>query len=581
MGYLSISDLTTLFLAIAVLLGFARILGEVARKLHQPAIVGEIMAGIILGPTILGGMFPELMHGLFPLPDRIDLAIGDVHPVAWAFDGLITLSIVLFLMVAGMEVDLNIAIQQGRSALAVALVGIAFPFAIGFAAAWYSPFLFGYDPGSGEEPVSRLIFALFFATALSITALPVIVKILMDLNLFKTDMGMIVVTSAIINDLVGWMIFAIILSMIGAEKGLPVQYTIVLAVAFTVFVLTVGRWLVHRCLPFLQAHTSWPTGVLAFAIVMALLCATATEWMGIHAIFGSFLFGIALGDSRYLRERTRTTIEQFISSIFAPLFFASIGLHVNFIANFNFLLVVAVLIIATIGKVIGCGLVANWVGMNKREAWAIGFGMNARGAMEIILGLLALQFGVIGEELFVALVIMALVTSMTSGGIMSRILKRGKAIHFTQFLGKNLWKSPVIATEREDAIRELVDISARHANVSPGVITEAVLRREAVIPTGIGKGIAIPHARIENLPSPVIALGISPKGVDFDAPDGLPAHVIFLILTPKRDDGAQLQILSSISRLAQRKDFVDQLSNAENFTVMLAHIRAMEQEPTH
>lgn len=581
MGYLSISDLTTFFLAIAILLGFARILGEVARKFHQPAIVGEILAGIILGPTILGTLYPEAMGAIFPLPDRIDLAIGDVHPVAWAFDGLITLSIVLFLMVAGMEVDLNIALKQGRSSLAVALAGIAFPFAIGFSAAWFAPMVFGYDRGSGGEPVSQFVFALFFATALSITALPVIVKILMDLNLFKTDMGMVVVTSAIINDLVGWMIFAIILGMIGAEKGLPVQYTILLAITFTIFILTVGRWLVHRCLPFLQAHTSWPTGVLAFAIAMALLCATATEAMGIHAIFGSFLFGIALGDSRFLRERTRTTIEQFISSIFAPLFFASIGLHVNFVANFNLPLIIAVLVIATVGKVLGCGLVAKWIGINTREAWAIGVAMNARGAMEIILGLLALQFGVIGEEMFVALVIMALLTSMTSGGIMSRILKRGKAIHFTQFLNKSLWKSPLLASKREDAIRELVDVAARHANVSPGVIAEAVLAREQIIPTGIGRGIAIPHARIEDLPTPVIALGISPDGIDFDAPDGSDAKVIFLILTPKKDDGAQLQILSSISRNAQRDEFVKALTSAESFTVMLAHIRGLEQEGTH
>lgn len=580
LGYLAIHEITTFLLALAVLLGAARILGEVARRFHQPAILGEILAGILLGPTILGALFPDLVGALFPLPSHEEMGDGDISPVAFALDGLITLSIVLFLMVAGMEVDLNIALRQGKPALAVSVVGIAFPFALGFGAIFLAPGLFGYvAPEGSSSNFNLLIFALFFATALSITALPVIAKILMDLNLFKTDLGMIVVASAIVNDLLGWMIFAVVLGLIGAGKGLAVQYTLLLTILFAVFILTIGRWMVHRCLPYLQAHTSWPAGVLAFAIVCALLCAAATEAIGIHAIFGSFLFGIALGDSRYLRERTRTTIDQFISSVFAPLFFASIGLHVNFIESFNLVLVVAVLVIATIGKVLGCGLMARLVGMNKQESWAIGVAMNARGAMEIILGLLALQVGVINQEMFVALVIMALVTSMTSGSLMQRILKRSKPVHYSDYLSSRHWKSPLEAFDRTGVIRELAGVVCKGSSrLDPDQVASAVLAREEMMPTGIGRGVAIPHARIDDIDLPVIAVGLSPNGVDFDAPDGAPARVVFLILTPKQDNGAQLQILAGISRHAQKERFISDLSRAENYTVMLAHIRSLDAE---
>lgn len=580
LGFLAVYQITTFLLALAILLGFARILGEVARRFHQPAILGEILAGILLGPTVFGAFFPELMGALFPLPTPEAVAQGDVSPVAFALDGLVTISIVLFLMVAGMEVDLNVALRQGKPALAVSVAGIAFPFALGFAAIFIAPGVFGFvadEDASGSFDL--LIFALFFATALSITALPVIAKILMDLNLFKTDMGMIVIASAIVNDLLGWMIFAVVLGLIGAGKGLAVQYTLLLTVLFAVFLLTIGRWLIHRCLPYLQAHISWPAGVLAFAITCAILCAAATEAIGIHAIFGSFLFGIAIGDSRYLRERTRTTIDQFISSVFAPIFFASIGLHVNFIENFNLVLVVAVLVIATIGKVLGCGLMARFVGLPKQESWAIGVAMNARGAMEIILGLLALQVGLINQELFVALVIMALVTSMTSGSLMQRILKRTKPIHYSDYLSGRNWRSPLEASTREGVIRELSELICRGmARLDPEAISAAVLAREEMMPTGIGRGVAIPHARIDDLDAPIIAVGISPDGVDFDAPDGAPARVVFLILTPRQDNGAQLQILAGISRHARKEQFISEITKAESYTVMLARVRSLDTE---
>lgn len=164
-------------------------------------------------------------------------------------------------------------------------------------------------------------------------------------------------------------------------------------------------------------------GVLSFALTLALLGAAFTEWIGIHAIFGSFIVGVAIGDSSHLHERTRETIGHFVSFIFAPVFFASIGLKLNFLIHFDFPLVVTVLTIACVCKLAGGTMGARWGGMPLREAWAVGFAMNSRGAMEIILGLLALEAGVIEQQLFVALVTMAIVTSMISGPAIRLILR--------------------------------------------------------------------------------------------------------------------------------------------------------------
>jgi len=563
MAALSHHEITMFLLAIAVLLGVARILGEIARVLHQPAVLGEILAGVLLGPTLFGRLYPELQASLFPLDG----------PQAVAMQGLFLVAVTLFLLVAGMEVDLSVAFRQGKAAISVAFFGMIVPFALGFGFSWFFPWLL-----MAVEPGKELVFALFFATALSISALPVIAKILKDLNLIKTDMGVIIIASATVNDLLGWIIFAVVLGMMGTgQNSLSLGMVIGLTLLFTCGMLTVGRIMVHRLLPWLQAHTSWPAGVLGFALTGSLVCAAFTEWIGIHAIFGAFIFGVALGDSRHLRERTRATLDQFISFIFAPLFFASIGLMVDFVSNFNLIAVVVVFVLATIGKLSGCYWGGRLAGLDKRECWAIGYAQNARGAMEIILGLLALQFGVIDEPMFVALVIMALVTSMLAGTLMQKVLKRAKTNHFSDFLSSKAFVPDLNASTRDAGIRRLAEAVCAGTTLDVEKITNAVLERESLMPTGLPNRIAIPHARVANLTRPIIAAGLSHEGIDFDAPDGHPASLIFLILTPDNDPSAQLQILSGIAGVAKSPALVDELLHAQNFTELLALLKARDE----
>lgn len=554
---LSHHQVVVMFLALGLLLGVARILGELANRFRQPAVLGELLAGVLLGPTVLGNLSPDLKDFFFP-------AQG---PNAIALSAITTLAVVLFLLVAGLEVDLSIVRRQGRVAPRVSVAGIVIPFIIGFAVAWLAPEAMGRHDGA--DP---LIFALFFATALSISALPVIAKTLMDLDLYRSDLGMVIVSAAIVDDLIGWIIFAVILGMMGGEAshGGSVAFTVVMTLTFAGLMLTLGRSLVHKVFPYVQAYTRWPGGVLGFALVLALFGAALAESIGIHAIFGSFLAGVAIGDSSHLRERTRVTIEHFVSFIFAPVFFASIGLKVNFVAHFNLPLVVTVLAIACLCKLLGGSLGALWGGMSKREAWAVGFAMNSRGAMEIILGILALEAGIIGQELFVALVIMAIVTSMMSGPMMRLILRSSRRRRLHEVLSSKLFIPELKATTRREVVAEMTAFACEAAGLETGPVEAAVWAREEALSTGIGNGVALPHARIDGLKAPVIVAGISYNGIDFDAPDDKLADIIFLMLTPKEDPGAQLEIAADIARLFRHPETLSHAHSAKNYTDFLA-----------
>lgn len=555
MAKLSPDEIVQLFLAVAALLAMGRALGELVRKLGQPSVLGEMLAGIVLGPTVLGALAPDAMHYLFPATGSVPIAL----------DALTTVAISLFLLVAGMEVDLSTMFRQGRVAIGVGVGSTLLPFALGFIV-----FYFGAANGQPDHS-SNLIFALFMATALSISALPVIAKTLLDLGMYRSDIGMLIVAVAIFNDLVGWIIFALVLSMMGGGHGhrFEVGETALLTLGFAAVMLTLGRWLINAVLPWLQAHLSWPGGVLGFALTITLAGAAFTEWIGVHAIFGAFLVGVALGDSQHLRERTRTTIDQFVSFVFAPLFFASIGLRVNFVADFDWVLVAVVFLLACAGKIIGSGVAARLFGMPLRQSWAVGFGLNARGAMEIILGLLALQAGLIDNRMFVALVVMALGTSMLAGPVMQRLLQRKKSRRFTALVGAGSFIPELRASDRFKAILELVPVSGAKG-VDLAKAADAVIERERLIPTGLGNGIALPHARIKGLASPQIAMGISKQGIDFDSPDGEPAHIICVILTPEDDQNTALELYRDILTTFKDKAFREKTLQVKSYTELLA-----------
>ncbi len=561
MDSLSPRDITIILLALGTLLLSARVLGEMAKRCNLPSVIGEILAGILLGPTLLGWLAPGFSRALFPSDGGVALVL----------DGLTTLSIVLFLLVAGIEIDLRTVWRQKRAAVCVALFGMALPFAFGFVTAWIAPDLLGYQPGT-----DRLVFALFMATAMSITALPVIAKILMDLNLYRSYLGVTIVAAAVLNDLLGWLVFASILGLSGIAHGndLSPGHMLWLILVFTLLMMTVVPWIIHRLLSLILAYSRWQGGVLTFALCLALFSAAFTEWLGVHAIFGSFLAGVALGQSSHLRERTRTTIDQFVSFFFAPLFFASIGLKVDFATHFDLFLTLTLLTLAMTGKVLGSAL-GGWLGgLTRRESWGAGFGMGAQGTMGIILGVLALQFGFISQQVFVSLVVVALITSLVSGPILQSILRLKKPRHFTDYLDAQGFVRRLRGRNPVEVIGELAKALAPLAGMDAKTISSAAIAREHIMATGIGQGIAIPHARLDGLVKPLVAVGLAENGIDFDAPDGIGVQIVCLILTPLEDDGAQIEILADIAATFKGGLHRDKVLRLSGHTEFLALARS-------
>jgi len=404
------NELIVLLLSISTMLIVSRIFAELGKKMKLPVVMGELIVGIILGPTILGMIYPDIFNFLFPRTGNIPIAL----------DGIFSLSVIMLLFVAGMEVQLPLVLKQGKVAVYTSLFSMVIPFFTGFAVAWFLPEVFSIP--NEHEP--KLLFALFLGTALSISALPVIARILMDMNLFQTNIGMVIIASAMFNDLIGWLVFSLVLSFTNDSNGehMSLWYTVAYIIGFGIFMLTIGKKIIDKTLPWMQTKLSWPGGVLSISLGICLLSAAFTESINIHAILGAFIAGIAFGDSVHLKEQAREIIHQFITNFFAPLFFVSIGLKVNFIENFDLTIVLIVLVLAFAGKVIGASIGARLGGMSKNHSIAVGFGMNARGAMEIILGTLALNAGLISKPIFVALVIMALLTSLTSGPLMKKFI---------------------------------------------------------------------------------------------------------------------------------------------------------------
>jgi Kef-type K+ transport system membrane component KefB/mannitol/fructose-specific phosphotransferase system IIA component (Ntr-type) len=555
-----------MFLSLGLLLLSARLFGELAKRFHQPAVLGELIAGILLGPTVLGHLAPATSQFIFP----------HSGPEAVVFKGITSLAVVLFLLVVGMEVNLAAIRRQSRTGLAVSAGGMLIPFGLGFLVAWNWPALLGMSGGANP-----LIFALFIATAMAISALPVIAKTLMDINLFGTDLGMVVISAAIVNDFAGWIIFAIIIGMMGASAPGGSEHhsaaeVVLLALSFAVAMLTIGRWLLHRVLPWIQAHLSWPGGVLSFTLALSLFGAALSEWIGLHAIFGSFLVGVAIGDSHHLRERTRAVIEQFISFFFAPLFFASIGLGVDFIANFDPVMVAVLLSLACAGKVLGCTLGARLSGMGARESWAVGWGMNSRGAMEILLGTIALRVELINARTFVGLVVIALATSMMAGPMMQRVLRRKRVTRLVDHLTAKGFILELTGSTPEEVIRELAAVVAPPAGLEVGPVAAAVVERERSMSTAFGKHLAIPHARLPGLPSPLVGIGLKAGGLAFGAPDGEPVHLVVMLLTSTEDNGDQIALLADVAATFKGDEASAQLATVRSFTEFLALVKSLQ-----
>jgi Kef-type K+ transport system membrane component KefB len=403
------NDFTRLLVELAVMLACALAGGWLMRRLRQPAVLGEMLAGIALGPTILGAISPAWQGWLF----------AGAGPDAIVRNGVIKLGMLFFLFVVGLEIDLAQFRKFGWPAVLIGVIGTAVPLACGVALAYLVP--------SAMLPfgVARLPFGLFLGTALANTANPVLARILLDLRLLKENLGAMLMTATIVDDLVSWSLVAVILDSLAlpgeTSQSSGVLASVALVATLLIAALVIGRFVATPLLK-LSKRGAWPTSFIAVAVVLVLSSAAFAEHLGIHAFLGPFLLGIGMAPTPRERGEAYEVLNQFALGFFVPIYFVSMGLTADFAKDFNLAWVASILLVACTSKIASAFVAARWAGLDNRSALTVGLAMNARGATGIILAGVGLENGVIDAPIYVALVIMALATSLAAGPLIKLVL---------------------------------------------------------------------------------------------------------------------------------------------------------------
>jgi Kef-type K+ transport system membrane component KefB len=404
-------QLLILWVDLLVLVVTARALGGMMQRFGQPAVVGELAAGLLLGPSVLGRVWPAGSGFLFPQADPVQS--GLVLAVAW-------IGVALLMVVTGYETDLALVSRLGRSSLAVSMGSLVVPLLLGYGLGLVLPLGF-----VGAEDL-RTPFALFMAVALSISSLPVVAKILLDMNLMRRNVGQVIVAAGMANDLVGWILLGLLAGLVtgGGFDLVGLAVTVSSLAAFLGFALTLGQRVVDAALR--RARRVGGT-VAPFTVVMVVTLAAGalTQAVGVEAVLGAFVAGILLGRSRYRQAEIEHALRSIVTAFFAPVFFATAGLSVDIglladpqIAFWT----VAVIVVAGVAKFGGTLVGARVGGMGLREGLAVGVGLNARGALEIVVATVGLALGVLNATSYTVVVVMAMATSLMAPPLLRWIL---------------------------------------------------------------------------------------------------------------------------------------------------------------
>ncbi|MBU1042862.1 MAG: cation:proton antiporter [Candidatus Omnitrophica bacterium] len=535
MHYLNEQNIFIFLIQISLLWIFARGFGELFRRWKQPTITAEILTGILLGPTILGRLSPAVFNWIFP-HDLIQQNM--LETVAW-------FGILFFLLKTGLEMDFSSAWRQRGQALTISITDVIIPMVIAFVPALFLSSEYLVDPSQ------KYLFSLFIATIMTISALPVTARVLQDLNLHKTDVGFLIMGALSLNDIIGWAIFTLVLGVVTSAVFNIVSVSIVLisTVLFSVFCLTGGKYLTNFFIKKIQElKMPEPGSSLTFICILGAVCGAITLKIGIHALFGFFIAGIMVGEAKALSDKTRNVISQMVHAIFIPLFFANIGIKIDFLNNLDWFLIAFITIIGIVGRYLGAWLGVTFTDHPRVNRSLIAIAHTPGGEMQIVVGILALEYGLIKEPVFVAIVFGAIFSSVIIGPWMFHALKKRKEINITEFFNKRAIVPELKASQRDTAIRELIELVAEQDNlIDKEESYTAVMSRENSIGTALENGIAIPHARLPDLLHPIIVLGRSKKGIDWNSIDGNKTTLIFLILTSQDSDCIQLQILRGIA----------------------------------
>jgi Kef-type K+ transport system membrane component KefB len=392
-------------LQVGLLLGLALLLGRLARRFGLPPVVGELLVGVLLGPSLLGHLAPAFAGWL--LPPRT----GQFH----LLDAVGQVGLVLLVGVTGIEIDLRLARRRGPTALRVSVAGLVLPLALGVGAGLVLPALLV------PHGVHRATFALFLGVAMCVSAIPVIAKILTDMNLMHRDIGQLTLAAGMVDDVVGWLLLSVVSAMAttgvrAGSVGLAVLYlAVIVAVA-----ATAGRWLVGAALRW-AGRSADPGPTVAVAVVTVVLCGAASAAAGMEPVFGAFVGGIMIGSCRDLKLASLAPLRTVVLAVFAPLFFATAGLRMDLTALARpvvLLAGVALLVVAVAGKFAGAFIGALSSRLSRWEALALGAGMNARGVVQVVVATVGLRLGVLDTATYTIVILVAIATSVMAPPIL-------------------------------------------------------------------------------------------------------------------------------------------------------------------
>jgi Kef-type K+ transport system membrane component KefB len=392
---------------LAILLGqiitiilVARLFGWIFRKIGQPSVIGEIVAGIALGPSLLGLYFPEFSSTLFP-----SASLGNLQFLS-------QIGLILFMFVIGMELDLKVLKNKANDAVVISHASIVVPFSLGIGLAYFIYYRFA------PEGVEFLSFSLFMGIAMSITAFPVLARIVQEREIHKTRLGTIVITCAAADDITAWCILAAVIAIVKAGSFVSSLYVIGLAIVYVGAMLFIVRPFLKKIGDLYKSKNKLSKPVVAIFFLTLILSSYTSEIIGIHALFGAFMAGAIMPDITKFRAIFIEKVEDVSVILLLPLFFVFTGLRTQIgLINDPYLwkLTGVIILVAVAGKFLGSALAAKFVGQSWQDSLTIGALMNTRGLMELVVLNIGYDLGVLTSEVFTMMVIMALVTTVMTG----------------------------------------------------------------------------------------------------------------------------------------------------------------------
>ena len=498
------------FIDIAVIVVVARAMGALFRRLHQPAVVGEIVAGILLGPSVLGAFPGDLPGRLFP-PEQVRPALNVVAQ----------LGLIIFMFVVGLELDTKLIRGKERTAAVISVSSIVLPFSLG---AILALGLYKSHSHVSGDVVDRLPFALFIGASMSVTAFPVLARILLERRMNRTRIGVLALACAAVDDIIAWSLLAVVLAVVQSKGAWGMPLILLESLVFVAFMFGVVK-------PALEILKTWyaragqlTPNILAVVVVGFLVSAFVTSKIGIHSIFGAFVFGVVMPReqaaelSRDILER----LEQISVLLLLPVFFVITGLNVNVrgLGADAFTQLPLILLVACVGKFVGAAAAARLQRVNLRQSAAIGILMNTRGLTELVILNVGREFGVLDDQLFTMLVVMAVFTTIITEPALrliypDRVLERERADAERQALGdENYYRLLIVsddAATSDSLTRTAIALGASEPRTEVVLTRFLPLRRRLEVGAGLVTELADMTASLEELNA--VAEGLRGRGI--------------------------------------------------------------------